>query len=92
MDIIKHLVDAQFQEPSLHSFIAILVWKLYIQTQCALVNQELDSYLRSKSSKDWFTIQHSPSEEECFECRQIVLNNLLLHELIEMMLQLVPKN
>ncbi|KAF8240078.1 hypothetical protein L208DRAFT_1352970, partial [Tricholoma matsutake] len=52
-------------------------WKLYTQTQCALVNQELDNYLRSKSSKDWFTIQYSPSEEECFQCRQIVLNNLL---------------
>jgi hypothetical protein len=52
-------------------------WTLYIKTQCALVDQELDDYLRSKSSNDWFTTQYYPSEAECAECRKIVFNNLL---------------
>lgn len=52
-------------------------WISYLETQCALVNQELNDYLRSKGSNDWFTTQYYPSEVECAECRKIVLNNLL---------------
>ena len=52
-------------------------WKFYLKTQHALVNQELDDYLRLKGINDWFTIQHHPSDEEYAECRKIVLNNLL---------------
>jgi len=95
------LVDAQFNVPSLHSFIAILVclehsfwfvqqgsnsndaftkaWKFYLETQDALVDQDLDNYLKSKDTNDWFTMKHFLSEEECSECKKIVLNNLLSH-------------
>jgi len=52
-------------------------WIIYLKTQHALVDQKLDDYLRSKGSNDWFTMKHCPSEEECAECRKIVLNNLL---------------
>jgi len=52
-------------------------WTFYLKTQCALVNQELDDYLMSKGSNDWFTTQYCPSEAECAECRKMVLNNLL---------------
>ena len=52
-------------------------WIFYLNTQHALVNQELDDYLRSKGCDDWFTIQYHPSAEECDECRKIVFNNLL---------------
>jgi len=54
-----------------------MAWNQYFKTQHALVNQELDNYLLSKGSSDWFTMKHIPSEEECAECRKIVLNNLL---------------
>ncbi|KAF8240110.1 hypothetical protein L208DRAFT_1374412 [Tricholoma matsutake] len=64
VDIIGCLVHAQFQQGSNFTDGFTKAWKLYTQTQCALVNQELDNYLRSKSSKDWFTIQYSPSEED----------------------------
>jgi hypothetical protein len=37
----------------------------------------LDGYMRSNHSNDWFTIKHCPSEEECAECGNIVLKNLL---------------
>ena len=52
-------------------------WEVYLKTQCALVNQEVDNYLRSIGSNDWFTMKHNPSEEECAKCRKIVFNNLL---------------
>ena len=52
-------------------------WKYYLKTQRALVDEELDNYLRSTGSNDWFTMKYSPSEKECAECREIVLNNLL---------------
>jgi len=52
-------------------------WTFYLKTKCALVNQEVDDYLRSKDSKDWFTTKYCPSEAECAECRKIVFNNLL---------------
>jgi len=55
----------------------IKAWKFYLKTQCALVDQELNNYLRSIGSNDWFTMKYSPSEEECAECRKIVFNNLL---------------
>jgi len=54
-------------------------WKFYIETRCALVDRELDGYLRSKGSNDWFTMKHFPSQEECVECKTMVLNNLLSH-------------
>jgi hypothetical protein len=54
-----------------------LAWQFYNETQCALVAQELDDYLRSKGSNDWFTVKYLPSEEECVECRKIILDNLL---------------
>ena len=52
-------------------------WKFYLNTQRALVDQELDDYLRSKGSYDWFTMKYCPSEQEYAECRKIVFNNLL---------------
>jgi len=52
-------------------------WKFYLKVQHVLIDQELDNYLRSKGSNDWFTMKYRPSEEECAECRKIVLNNLL---------------
>ena len=52
-------------------------WKYYLKTQRALVDEELDEFLRSTGSNDWFTVKHSPSEKECAEYRRIVLNNLL---------------
>ena len=55
----------------------IKAWKFYLNTQHVLVNQELNNYLKSKGSNDWFTIKHHPSEQECAECRKIVLNHLL---------------
>jgi hypothetical protein len=55
----------------------IKAWKFYLKTQHALVNQELDDYLRSTGSDDWFITQYYPSEAECAKCRKIVFNNLL---------------
>jgi hypothetical protein len=55
----------------------IMAWKFYIDTQFALVAQELDYLLMSKGGNDWFTVAHLPSEEECVEYRHIVLHNLL---------------
>ena len=55
----------------------IKAWKYYLKTQRALVDEELDKYLRSTGSNDWFTVKPSPSEKECAEFRGIVLNNLL---------------
>jgi hypothetical protein len=52
-------------------------WILYLKTQCALANQELNDYLMSKGNNDWFTTQYSLSEAEYAEYRKIVLNNLL---------------
>ena len=52
-------------------------WKFYLSTQYTLVDQELDNYLKLTGSDDWFTNKHTPSEEECAQCRKIVLNNLL---------------
>jgi hypothetical protein len=52
-------------------------WELYLKTQHAQVNQELDDYLRSKASNDWFTMKHGPSQQEHAEYSNIVLNNLL---------------
>ena len=52
-------------------------WKLYLDTQHALVNSELDDYLMSKGRSDWFIMKYYPSEEECAECTKIILNNLL---------------
>jgi hypothetical protein len=54
-------------------------WNLYLNTQHALVNSELNAYLRSKGSNDWFIKKHYPSDEECADCTKIVLNNLLSH-------------
>jgi len=54
-----------------------MAWKNYLKIQRALVDQELDNYLRSKDTNDWFTMKYRPSEEECVECRKIILNNLL---------------
>jgi len=55
----------------------VRAWKIYLKTQCALVNQRLNDYLRSKGSNDWFTTQHYPSEAECDDYRTIILNSLL---------------
>jgi hypothetical protein len=55
----------------------IMAWKIYIETQFAIVAQDLDGYLMSKGGNDWFTVAHVPSEEECVEYRNIVLHNLL---------------
>jgi len=55
----------------------IKAWKIYLNTQHVLVDQELNNYLKSKGSNDWFTIKHYPSEQECAECRKIVFNHLL---------------
>jgi len=52
-------------------------WKFYLETQHTLVAQELDQFLKLKHSKDWFSMEYRPSEEECVELRQIVLHNLL---------------
>jgi len=52
-------------------------WKFYLKTQYILVDQELDNYLRSTGSNDWFTMKYGPSDKECAEYRRIVLNNLL---------------
>jgi len=52
-------------------------WNNYLKIQYALVDQEVNDYLRSKNSNDWFTMKYCPSEEECVECRKIILNNLL---------------
>jgi len=55
----------------------IKAWESYLKTRHALVDQELDNFLRSKGSKDWFTMKHCPSDKELAECRKIALNNLL---------------
>jgi len=55
----------------------IEAWESYLKTRRALVDQELEDYLRSKGSDDWFTREHSPSDEERAECRKIVFNTLL---------------
>jgi len=52
-------------------------WEYYLHNQHILVGQELDEFLQLKDSNDWFTVQYTPSEEECMEFRKIVLNNLL---------------
>ena len=55
----------------------INAFDMYFKTQCAVVDQQLNDYLRSKDSQDWFITKHSPSKEELAECQQIVFNNLL---------------
>ena len=60
---------------SLNAFIN--AFDMYLKNQRAVVDKQLDDYLRSKGSQDWFTMKHEPSAEECAECQQIVLNNLL---------------
>ena len=55
----------------------IEAWKFYLKTRRALVDQELEDYLRSKGSDDWFTTNHYPSDEELAECRKLVFNYLL---------------
>jgi hypothetical protein len=42
-----------------------------------IVGQQLDNYLRSKGSKDWFIRKHNVSEEEYVEYYGIILRNLL---------------
>jgi hypothetical protein len=54
-----------------------MAWKFYIETQFALVAEQLDDYLMSRGGNDWFTMSYLPSEEECVEYRNIVLHNLL---------------
>ena len=41
------------------------------------VDQEVDEYLSSKGSDDWFATKHCPSGEECGQFRKIVFKNLL---------------
>ena len=55
----------------------IKAWENYLKTKRALVDREVDDYLRSKASADWFTMKHIPSDEEFTEIREIVFNNLL---------------
>jgi len=55
----------------------IKAWESYLETRRALVDRELDDYLRSKGSDDWFTLKYLPSDEELAECRAIAFNNLL---------------
>jgi hypothetical protein len=55
----------------------IKAWESYLKTRRALVDRELDDYLGSKGSDDWFNTKHDPSDEEFAEYRKIVLNNLL---------------
>jgi len=65
----------QHGSSSLNGFINGL--DIYLKNQHALVDQQLDGYLKSKDSHDWFTIKHHPSQEECTEIQKIVFNNLL---------------
>jgi len=65
------------QQGSDRSDAFIKAWKSYLKTRRALVDQEVVDYLRLKGMDDWFTTEHSPSDEERAECRKIVLNNLL---------------
>jgi len=55
----------------------IKAWKSYLKTQRALVDREVDDYLRSKGSNDRFIMKRRPSDEERAECKKIVLKNLL---------------
>ena len=55
----------------------IKAWDIYLKTRRALVDREVDNYLRSKDGGDWFIFKHRASEEECAEFKDIVLNNLL---------------
>ena len=53
-------------------------WHDYFASHHAILDQQLDNYLRSKCSQDWFTRKHfKPSEEECKEYTDIILKNLL---------------
>ena len=50
---------------------------IYIEDKHVLIDQRLRNYLMLKKSKDWFTIKHCPSNDECTEFQKIVLDNLL---------------
>jgi len=52
-------------------------WEYYLKTRHLLVGQKLDDFLKSRGSKDWFTIEYTPSEKECVEFRTIAFNSLL---------------
>lgn len=49
----------------------------YLKDKQMLLDQRLEEYLALKQSDDWFTIRHSPSDDECAEFQKIVLDNLL---------------
>jgi len=54
-------------------------WDTYLKDKRVLVDQRLENYLTLKHRNDWFTIKHSPSDNECTEFQKIVLDNLLSH-------------
>jgi hypothetical protein len=55
----------------------IKAFDTYIKEKCALLDQRLDDYLKSKQSTDWFTTKHHPSPNECTEFLKIIFDNLL---------------
>jgi hypothetical protein len=54
-----------------------MAWHNYHATQHVALNQQVNNYLRSKGSKDWFTRKYDISEEECMDYIDIILSNLL---------------
>jgi len=64
------------QQGSNHINGFINAFDIYLKNQRAVVDKQLDDYLRSKDSQNWFTMKHEPSAEECAEFQQIVFNNL----------------
>ena len=54
-----------------------MAWHNYLAIQQAILNQQLDNYLRSKGSEDWVTRTHKVSKEQSMEYTDIILANLL---------------
>ena len=54
-----------------------MAWHNYLSIQQAVLHQQLDNYLASKESENWFTRKHKISKEESMEYTDIILSNLL---------------
>jgi len=54
-----------------------VAWHNYLANHQAVLYQQLDNYLRSNGSEDWFTGQFKVSMEESKEFTDIILANLL---------------